>query len=149
MVPGNFMELEALPMTPNGKIDRKSLPSLEELTAVAEQKAELETEEQKTMAGIWSELIGIPTIGPDDNFFQLGGHSLLAIKALKRIAETFGTELRPRLLIMDNLREVTRRAARTTESAAPETRGKTGRTEPRKGHGLLSKLKKRGSRIAE
>ncbi|MEL7311444.1 MAG: amino acid adenylation domain-containing protein [Pseudomonadota bacterium] len=148
MVPSNLIELDSIPLTPNGKVDRNALPSLERLTQQAGQKSELESESQIQMAKIWAELIGTDDIGPDDNFFQLGGHSLLVIKAVQLASGRFGTQLRPKALIMENLREVTRLAeplldsedganepdAVTTEQSADDKRSRGGVT------GIVSRL---------
>ena len=149
MVPTNLVELDALPLTPNGKVDRKSLPSLESLSAAADQKAPLESEEQKQMASIWAELIGVSNIGPDDNFFQLGGHSLLVIKAIKIAAEKFETPLRPKILIMDNLREVTRCAGAllsgdNSSGQAAQASAEAGDGEVKDDSGLFGTMRKKG-----
>ncbi|MEL6438037.1 MAG: amino acid adenylation domain-containing protein [Cyanobacteria bacterium J06621_8] len=93
-IPAIFIALKELPLTANGKIDRQRLPAPEtvfsELTAtfVAPQ-----TDTEKAIAEIWSEVLGIEQVGTHHNFFQLGGHSLLVTQAVSRIRETFQTEL--------------------------------------------------------
>ena len=147
MIPTNLEELDALPLTPNGKVDRKALPDLANMAESSEEKAPLESEEQQVMAAIWSELIGVSNIGPDDNFFQLGGHSLLAIRALKQIAEKYENELRPRILIMDNLREATRLAGSLLPvgDSVSDKNDIEERDRPQKKSGLLSRLMKKQS----
>ncbi len=94
MVPSAFVVLEALPKTPNGKIDRRALPVLDgerpalETTYVAPQ-----TEMEGTIAGIWRELLHIEQVGIHDNFFELGGHSLLIVQLQTRLHQTFATQL--------------------------------------------------------
>ncbi len=90
MVPSAFVQLEKLPLTPNGKVDRKKLPAPEKDTLSGrEGYAEPSTETEKSLAGIWSELLGVSNIGIHDNFFELGGHSLLAIRMFSAVEETF------------------------------------------------------------
>jgi amino acid adenylation domain-containing protein len=94
MVPSIFVFLEALPRTPNGKVDRKALPAPEidrsDLeTAFVAPRTPLEQE----VAEIWQGVLGVDRIGAHDSFWDLGGHSLLATKVLLRIEESFGVDL--------------------------------------------------------
>jgi amino acid adenylation domain-containing protein len=90
MVPNLFMTLDALPQTPNGKIDRKALRPPQALPAQAEDPAAdevLMTPPQRRVAALWRDLLGVRRVGLHDNFFDSGGHSLLLVKlqgALKR-----------------------------------------------------------------
>lgn len=86
MVPGIFQRLDALPQTPNGKIDRKALPSVDSQRPclVTEYQA-AETELQKKVAVLWSEVLKIETIGIHDNFFDLGGNSLLLVQLRQKL----------------------------------------------------------------
>ncbi|MGR3907616.1 amino acid adenylation domain-containing protein [Burkholderia sp. SR8] len=78
MVPAQLIELDALPVTPNGKCDRHALPApVREAAAVAE----LATDTERALAAIWQRVLRVDAIGRDDDFFQLGGHSLLATQA--------------------------------------------------------------------
>lgn len=87
MVPSTFVQLEAIPLTPNGKIDRKSLPAPElDVSTRDEEHVAPATETEKKIAKIWGEILGVQNISIHDNFFDLGGHSLLATQALVRIA---------------------------------------------------------------
>jgi amino acid adenylation domain-containing protein len=91
MVPGAFVALESIPLTPSGKVDRRALPAPDAPAAggyvVPRDVTELE------VARIWSEALGVPRVGAADDFFRLGGHSLLALRMMTRIAERFGREL--------------------------------------------------------
>ncbi len=94
MVPSMFVVLSVLPMTPNGKIDRRSLPSPAYIRHNPEDmfiapRNELETELTK----IWQKILGVPSIGIKDNFFELGGHSLLAFQLFAEIEKTWGKNL--------------------------------------------------------
>ncbi|HYI11617.1 MAG TPA: amino acid adenylation domain-containing protein [Thermoanaerobaculia bacterium] len=97
MIPSAFMVLEAFPLTPNGKVDRKALPAPEAAEAGAGFEAPANPDEVQ-MAGLWSEVLGRMQIGRNDNFFDLGGHSLLATQLLSRLQGAFGVELPLRVL---------------------------------------------------
>jgi len=91
MVPAHVVELEALPLMPNGKVDRKALPSADArrpLSFVAPRDG-LES----LLAEIWSDVLQVADVGVHDDFFELGGHSLLATQVVSRIRQAFGTEL--------------------------------------------------------
>ncbi|WP_081983465.1 non-ribosomal peptide synthetase [Streptacidiphilus albus] len=99
MVPAAFVVLDRMPLTPNGKIDRKALP------APDHQRPELDaaytaprTPVERALTAIWSDLLGIDPVGIHDNFFQLGGHSLLATQVTSRIRKTLGIDLPVRTL---------------------------------------------------
>ncbi|SCL28926.1 non-ribosomal peptide synthetase/MFS transporter [Micromonospora inyonensis] len=85
MVPNAFVTLDAFPLSPNGKLDRKALPapvvSREASVALVEPRDDTE----RLLAGIWSEVLGVPTLGIDDDFFDLGGHSMLATQVVAKI----------------------------------------------------------------
>jgi acyl carrier protein len=93
MIPQYFMKLEALPLTSNGKIDRKALPkvSIEGLGESVYVAPETETE--KVMASIWQEVLGVAQVGVTDNFFELGGHSLNANTLLNEIKVEYGIRI--------------------------------------------------------
>jgi amino acid adenylation domain-containing protein len=90
MVPPHFLFLEALPVTPNGKLDRRALPAPE--AEPRERVAPRDAVEQH-LAEIWERLLGIPDVGVHDNFFELGGHSLLATRLIAAVREEMGVEL--------------------------------------------------------
>ncbi|HJS23707.1 MAG TPA: amino acid adenylation domain-containing protein [Pyrinomonadaceae bacterium] len=94
MVPSVFMALDALPLSPNGKVDRKALPE-PDLTQ-AEQRtgyAAPKTPVEEILCGIWSSVLQVADIGVDDNFFARGGHSLLATRVVSKIRTAFAIEL--------------------------------------------------------
>jgi acyl carrier protein len=97
MVPSVFILLDALPMTPNGKVDRLALPAPEspenEKQDLSEGMAPPRTPVEKTIAGIWQKLMKLERVGIHDNFFDLGGHSLLAVRILARIESDLGVRL--------------------------------------------------------
>src|SRR5262249_6010633 len=94
MVPAAVVLLEKMPLTPNGKVDRKALPApdftqLERDTAYVAPRDPTE----EALARIWSEVLGLPQVGIDDDFFGLGGHSLKATQVIARIRRQFQVDL--------------------------------------------------------
>ena len=94
MLPAAFVFLDALPLSPSGKVDRRALPAPGRSRPDLDRKfvAPRDDAEQQ-MAQIWEELLGTRPVGALDNFFELGGHSLLAVRLLSRIEKTFGKAL--------------------------------------------------------
>ena len=94
MVPASIVVLDALPRTPNGKVDRRALPAPDPLrgrAAVAAQAPRTQTE--RRLVAIWAEILNMERVGITDNFFELGGHSLLATQLISRIRSEFDNEL--------------------------------------------------------
>ncbi|WP_229506533.1 non-ribosomal peptide synthetase [Massilia sp. BJB1822] len=98
MVPSAFVMLEAFPLTPNGKLDRKALPAPDQGEIVSRTYAAPQGEVEQVLADIWQELLGIGEVGRDDHFFELGGHSLLAVQLVSRVRQTLDAELPLRAL---------------------------------------------------
>uniref|UniRef100_UPI0030833345 amino acid adenylation domain-containing protein n=1 Tax=Photorhabdus temperata TaxID=574560 RepID=UPI0030833345 len=92
MIPAAFVRLEAFPLTPNGKLDRRALPVPDEAAFARQAYEAPQGETEAALAAIWRELLGIEHISRYDNFFALGGHSLLAIRMMNRIT-ALGIEL--------------------------------------------------------
>ncbi|HVG07839.1 MAG TPA: amino acid adenylation domain-containing protein, partial [Thermoanaerobaculia bacterium] len=92
MVPGVFVRLNTLPLTPSGKVDRKALPA-PDWQRFSDSYQAPRTPVEEVLAGIWGEVLGRERVGVADRFFDLGGHSLLATRVLSRVRETFGVEL--------------------------------------------------------
>ncbi|MBL8986309.1 MAG: amino acid adenylation domain-containing protein [Gemmatimonadetes bacterium] len=116
MVPGAFVLLDRLPLTANGKVDRRALPApagFRQLSAgyVAPKGA---TEER--LAAIWSEVLEVGSIGGHDDFFDLGGHSLLATQVVSRVRDQFGVEVPVRLMFEN---PTVAGLARVVEAASP------------------------------
>ena len=79
MVPAAFVELESLPLTSNGKLDRKALPA-PSFAGDLERRVEPGTELERRLHGIWAEVLGHSDFGITDNFFAVGGHSLAVVR---------------------------------------------------------------------
>jgi amino acid adenylation domain-containing protein len=94
MVPAAFVQLDALPMTPNGKVDRSALPAPPRTRPeLATPWAAPENDQQEAICGIWAEVLDIDRVGLHDDFLELGGHSLLATQVVTRVGQTLGAQL--------------------------------------------------------
>jgi amino acid adenylation domain-containing protein len=94
MLPGAFVVLESLPLTTNGKVDRRALPAPDQVVHSASRDASgPRTEIEATLAEVWSQILGLETVGIYENFFDLGGHSLLATQIVTRVRDIFEIEL--------------------------------------------------------
>jgi len=98
MIPSAFILMKEFPLTANGKIDRQALPALSQETIApapaphANGGRSLSATEQ-ALAALWADLLKLPAVGVDDDFFDLGGHSLLAIMVVSRIRDSFGVDV--------------------------------------------------------
>ncbi|NOY60221.1 MAG: amino acid adenylation domain-containing protein, partial [Calditrichaeota bacterium] len=85
MIPSYFVALEKLPLTSNGKLDRKALPKPQLARKdITSEYSEAQTEAEKSLIGIWQTVLGVDSVGVDDNFFELGGDSILSIQVITR-----------------------------------------------------------------
>ncbi|CAJ5668143.1 non-ribosomal peptide synthase [Burkholderia pseudomallei] len=101
MVPAAYVRLPAMPLTPNGKLERRALPAPDERSYVRRDYAAPQGEIETTLARIWAELFGIERVGRHDGFFELGGHSLLAVRMVARVHDVLGVEVPLRALFAD------------------------------------------------
>jgi natural product biosynthesis luciferase-like monooxygenase protein/amino acid adenylation domain-containing protein len=102
MVPSLFVWLDKLPKTANGKIDRKSLPEVnEEMEGHRGEFAAPESSTEKAVASIWSEVLGLKQVGLQDSFFRIGGHSLTSIQLISKINRQFSLNL-PVFVLFEN-----------------------------------------------
>ena len=105
MIPASFAALDALPLTANGKLDRRALHEwLERPPAVHVQEEPL-TEWEAVVAGIWQELLGVDEIQASDNFYDLGGHSLMAIQVVSALERKARVQVSPRDLVFHTLKQ--------------------------------------------
>ncbi len=94
MVPAMYVVMEAFPLTPNGKVDRKAFPPpVAERLALSENYAAPSDDVQSRLAAIWAEVLRVDTVGIHDDFFELGGDSLKVAQVATRIRASFGVEL--------------------------------------------------------
>ncbi|MFD8922917.1 amino acid adenylation domain-containing protein, partial [Streptomyces sp. NPDC059569] len=96
MVPSAFVVLDELPLTVNGKVDRRALPA-PEFDGAAEYVAP-RTEAERVLAGIWAEVLGVERVGIHDDFFELGGDSISSLKVVSRLRAALGAGFSPRVL---------------------------------------------------
>jgi acyl carrier protein len=101
MVPAAFVQLAALPLTPNNKVDRRALPAPEKVGVERRAYVAPRTLAEELLAGIWAEVLKVERVGVQDNFFDLGGHSLLAAQVVSRLREAAQLELPLRALFQN------------------------------------------------
>ena len=97
MVPTHFVLLDAMPLTPNGKLDRKALPA-PDLSQSQQQYIAPVSELEQQIAALWAEVLKVERVGLSDDFFELGGHSLLAAQLVSRIHSGLGIDVPLRLI---------------------------------------------------
>ncbi len=125
MIPQHFVVLERIPLTPNGKVDRRALPSpLPGSGGHDESYVAPATEKERTLAKLWQELLGVQRVSARDNFFDLGGHSLLCLQMTAKIEQLTGQRLNPRLILRNDLSQISAllpelRAAPATQAPEP------------------------------
>jgi amino acid adenylation domain-containing protein len=118
MVPSAFVQLEHLPFTPNGKLDRNKLPLPEDSAMQSGIRfVAPRTALEKQLAEIWEELLGKSPVGVTANFFDLGGHSILAVRLIARIERDFGKRIPVALLFQSATVESLAQVLAATDSA--------------------------------
>jgi hypothetical protein len=126
MIPSAFVVLAELPMTPNGKIDRRALPAprAQEPRQRKEYQAPA-NDVERLVAEVWESLLGVPQVGIDDNIYDLGANSLLAVQANHKLSELMGRRIS--LVLMFQYPTVRRLAAHLAEPDGALDAGDSGR----------------------
>jgi len=93
MIPSLVVEIEKIPLTPNGKIDKKALPNPDLSEQLSKQYVAPTNATEQMLAEIWQEILGVEKVGIHDNFFELGGHSLMALRIISAIRRECEAEL--------------------------------------------------------
>ncbi|HYW71141.1 MAG TPA: amino acid adenylation domain-containing protein [Pyrinomonadaceae bacterium] len=124
MMPSAFVPLPALPLLPNGKIDRLALPAPDQV--VSSRAADYiapRSPNEELLAGIWARVLGVERVGMEDNFFELGGHSLLATQVISQIRHALQVEIPLRTIFetptVGGLADSIRQAQETPASVGP------------------------------
>ncbi len=137
MIPQYIVDIDTLPKTQNGKLDRNALPDSFSVADNESEHKEPVTEQEAWLADVWKELIGVDKVGLYDNFFELGGHSLLSMQVIIRVSHRFNVKLSPRDLLLDSLEHI---AAKITDLQVKENAAAKAVSEPGAKKGLLAKL---------
>ena len=101
MIPSAIVHLDALPLTANGKVDRRALPAPDRPASAAAAFVAPATPDEVAIARIWGEVLHADRVGLHDNFFELGGHSLVATQVVARLRDAFGVEVPLRALFVE------------------------------------------------
>jgi len=121
MVPAYLVRLEAMPLLPNGKIDRKALPDPLSIPQPAARKpARPLSADELLVSAIWCQLLGIRQVLPSDNFFDLGGHSLLAARAAQQMSQSLGFKVDVPRQVMESPAQVVKRPQAGVQSTGGE-----------------------------
>jgi len=127
MIPHLFVEMDALPLTANGKVNRRALPDpLKQGQADEREFVEPRTDNEKLVAELWTSTLQVEKVGLYDNFFDLGGHSLLSAQVTFKLEKATGYRVSPRAMVFQNLEQIAAElpvAAPATTGPAPATPG--------------------------
>jgi acyl carrier protein len=132
MLPASYAVVDRIPLSPNGKVDRRAL-----LESFIESRREAvymppATPLEQLIAGIWQELLRVERIDRHDNFFDLGGHSLLSVRFVAKFQEATGLRINPRELVFQTLAQLAAAHADTITVQLPD-----------EGLGFLARLRRR------
>ncbi|HET8774396.1 MAG TPA: amino acid adenylation domain-containing protein, partial [Thermoanaerobaculia bacterium] len=130
MVPSAFVVLQALPLSSNGKLDRKALPAPETTALIAREYEAPQGGIEEKLASMWRELLRIERVGRNDDFFELGGHSLLAVQLISRLRTAFDAEVPLRALFAASSLRAQAEVVRKAGASAMERIVRADRSQP-------------------
>ena len=144
MLPSAIVTLAALPLSPNGKVDRGALPPPAPGASAADRGgARPATPTERLIAAIWEDVLGTPDVRVDDNFFDLGGHSLLAVQVLDRLEKATGVKPRPTDLFLQTLGQLASACDRRARVPEPSARARAPREDLRHHHAVAFRSPRR------
>ena len=124
MVPSFFVKLDRIPLTPNGKVNRRALPGPFQGAGPERERVAPQTQTEVRIAEVWQRVLGINDISAADNFFDIGGHSLLSMRVVADIERVLGARLNPRVMFLESLKQIAAQCDRQLGSAgAPAASG--------------------------
>jgi amino acid adenylation domain-containing protein len=129
MIPQLYVEMEAMPISPNGKVDRRRLPkpaSYQDEGGGGDGYVAPRSDEERVLADIWQGLLGMEKVSVQANFFDLGGHSLLSMQMLTQVEQKLGVKLSPLLVVLNTLEQIATEVSLQRQSpaqAATKSRG--------------------------
>jgi amino acid adenylation domain-containing protein len=106
MVPSFFVKLDRIPLTPNGKVNRRALPGPFQGAGPERERVAPQTQTEVRIAEVWQRVLGITDISLGDNFFDIGGHSLLSMRVVAEIDRVIGAKLNPRVMFLESLKQI-------------------------------------------
>jgi acyl-coenzyme A synthetase/AMP-(fatty) acid ligase len=118
MVPSFFVKLDRIPLTPNGKVNRRALPGPFQGTGPERERVAPQTPTEMRIAEVWQRVLGIGDISAADNFFDIGGHSLLSMRVVAEIERVVGARLNPRVMFLESLRQIAAQCDRQLAAVA-------------------------------
>jgi amino acid adenylation domain-containing protein len=130
MIPQLLVELDIMPLTPNGKIDRKSLPDPYQSLANNHEMLEPNTPVEKSLAELWQSAIGIEQVSLDSYFFDVGGHSMLSMQVIYKIDEMFGVRLKPTDMVLNTLEQIAAMLPQVSETSSVDDMLTSATAEP-------------------
>jgi aryl carrier-like protein len=117
MIPSAYVKMDALPRTPNGKLDKRGLPEPDLTAAKANKNTEPRNAEEQKMSEIWAEVLRLKTVGIDDNLFELGADSLHVFQIVAR-ANKAGMKVTPKLVLQQRTIRAILEAAKEKEGSS-------------------------------
>jgi amino acid adenylation domain-containing protein len=117
MVPSFFVKLDRIPLTPNGKVNRRALPGPFQGTGPERERVAPQTQTEVRIAEVWQRVLGVNDISVADNFFDIGGHSLLSMRVVADIERVLGARLNPRVMFLESLKQIAAQCDRLLASA--------------------------------